>query len=197
MSKIVNFRMEEEELEIVDNLIKKKMIDRSELLRSVLKYIKNEESLNKIVDLLNLNYDENFINFFLNYLENLEDNLNLSFTLENEYNDYNNYTSVFPIESIASGIFGVEPDSKELHNIMEKKLFILESNIGIKKADHNWDIMFNRSKKYITAEDREKYLNLFYNILKSNCGDYIVDLCENTATKDKKRKFKIFGKMKK
>lgn len=90
MSKIVNFRMEEEELERVDNLIKSKMIDRSELLRSVLQYIKDEESLNKIIDLLNLNYDENFINFFINYIENLDNDFILSFTLQNEYNDIPN-----------------------------------------------------------------------------------------------------------
>lgn len=143
MSKIVNFRMEEEELEKVDNLIKSKMIDRSELLRSVLKYIKNEESLNKIIDLLNLNYDENFINFFLNHIENLENDLVLSFTLKNEYNDY---PKKLPFE------------------ISEKNIKDIYFYINTKFKDKNFFEYISKNKKNIIQFHINKVFSKKYNI---------------------------------
>lgn len=92
MSKIVNFRIEEKELEEVDNLLSKRMIDKSELLRGVLKYIKNENNLDKMIEILNLKYDEKFVKFFFDYIDNMEKEFVSVLSLEYKFNHgLNNY----------------------------------------------------------------------------------------------------------
>ncbi len=88
------------------------------------------------------------------------------------YNDYNSIVESFDLEKVISSLFSLNIDEKNyrksIEHILENKLFIIETHIGIKKADHNWDSIFNTSRKYIPLEELDKYRKIFYKIIESN-----------------------------
>lgn len=103
------------------------------------------------------------------------------------YNDYNSFSESFDLEKIVSTLFNLDSNEKnyrkKLEQILENKFFIIETHMGIRKADHSWDSPFNLERKYMTLDEISRYRKVFYNIIKNNFSNNILEISEEFSNK--------------
>lgn len=96
------------------------------------------------------------------------------------YNDYNTVSERFSIDTIVSFLYKANKatplNKRDIDKIINNNFFVLDTNIGIKKADHHWDTIFNKYKQYLSVKDIDKYTNIFYLMLKNNFPELILNV---------------------
>ncbi len=157
MSKIVNFRIEEKELEEVDKLLSKRMIDKSELLRGVFKFIKDEDSLDRMIEILNLKYDEKFIKIFFEYIENMEKDFNSTLLLEYKFNNSINSYPFEINEKNIKDIFSYVQNKVDKNNTIS---YITKNNKNIVNIYLNKLQSFNEKENMSSIHIKVRKFNL-------------------------------------